>query len=315
MTQRFDDDELTYFDKTAKKFIELRKNWRDWCPFEPIPYVRDTEWKIVEKIREPMASVDGTMSSLAATAYTTGTAKVVHYVSHFQWPEVEVEVARNTGNQISTDEIRLALEKMDDRVQRFAIQGAMTWDGVPGTGLLANAVDVGVTTDLSAIYWSTIGTTGALGGPFQHAKAAFDVFNDAGYEPPYVWLLGSNCRTGLAQPTSDFDNRSARQHIAEAFGIEAFVFLPMVPFGGTQTQDDLTIKALPVPAANDSRWAMMKAEANHFAMQEIYPPKLTIVPDMDLRNKMYYGRLETAVAMRISQVAAVVDEDSVNFEA
>ena len=147
MSQRFDDDELTYFDKEAKKFIELGSNWRDWCPFEPIPFVRDTSWKVMEKINEPMASLDGSMSRLAATTYTTGTAKVVHFVLHFQWPEVEVEVARDSGNKISTDEIRLALEKMDSRVERFAIQGAMPWDGVTGNGILTSATDVGATTD------------------------------------------------------------------------------------------------------------------------------------------------------------------------
>jgi hypothetical protein len=314
-SQRFDDDEMTFLDKQGKMFIEQSTNWRDWCPFEPIPWVEDTEWKILEKIRAPTVSKDGSMTSLAASSYTTGTAEVRFFRSHFQWTEMEVNNARTTGNMIASEEMRLAMRKMNESIERFIIQGAMPWDGVAANGLLTNATDVGGTTALDAIYWNVIGTTGALGGPFQHARAAFDVFDTAGYSPPYIWLLGSNLRVGLANPTSDFDNRSARDHIADAFDIEKFVFLPIVPFGSVQKQDDLTTYRLPVPAGDDSRWAMVKADSNNFAVQEIFAPEFTIVPDMNLKNKVFTGYIETAVALRISHPSAVVQEAEVDIEA
>ena len=274
-------------------------------PIETIPLARTSKWYTVEKIRQPAGSLDGTMTTLAATAYTEGSANLIWYSYHFEWKEIDVESARRNGVPLQSDDIRLAMARMDKAIERLIIQGSMSWDPVDISGLKSGATDVDAALDDN--YWNT------QGEPYNHALAGYSDLIDAGYEPPFVWVLSSNLRPGLAQKDNDYSDRPSRALIADAFGIERFVFLPAS--SSSPSKNDLTIYPMFTPAGDDGCWMMMKADRNNFALQEVSPPRLTIIPEMDVKTRTYYGRLDWVGTMRITHADSVIYEDQVDLVA
>lgn len=302
---RFTDEEITYFDQQAHMFVETTNNWRDWCPFETIPYKRKSEWKIIEKIRDAATSLEGSRTNLAATSYTVDEAPLIWFGHHFEWTEAEVMIARQTGNNISTDEIRLSGRRIDEQIERLILQGTMTWETPVSTGILSGATDNNGGLDDDP--WNTIGN------PYDHAFSGYNTLLNNGYDPPFTWLLGHNLRAGLAQRDLTTSSKSARDAIADAFEIDNFQFTRVIPNGGAQTRNDLTIYPFGISAGDDSMWAMMKADPNNFIVQEVFAPKLTIIPEMDERRKVFYGRNDWFGVLKLVHANSVVDEDQVDL--
>ncbi len=302
---RFTDEEITHFDQEAHMFVETTNNFRDWCPFETIPYKRKTEWKIIERIRDAAASLEGSRTSLAATSYTTAESPLIWFGHHFEWTEAEVMIARQTGNNISTDEIRLSARRIDEQIERLILQGTMGWETPVITGILAGATDNNGGLDDDP--WNTIGN------PYDHAFSGFDTLQNNGFDPPFTWLLGHNLRSGLAQRDLTTSSESARTAIADAFEIDNFQFTRVLAAGGAQGRNDLTISPFGIAAGDDSMWAMMKIDRNNFTIQEVFPPKLTIVPQMDERRKVFYGRRDWFGTLKLVHATSVVDEDAVDL--
>ena len=267
---------------------------------------REIEWKVVKQIRDAMATLDGSRTALAATTYEYATAKLMWLGHHFEWSELEVENSRDTGNMISTDEIRLAFDRVNMQAARAIIQGSLGWEPPAITGILSGAT--ANPTDLSAVYWKT-----PSGGPYAHAQSGYDALLDAGYSPPFTWLLGHNLRGGLASKDNDYSDRPTRSLIAEAFEIDNIQFAPIKATAALR--NDLTVYPMTEPDSVDSRWLMYKQDINNFSVQEVFQPKLTIEEKMDIRRRRFYGRLDYFFTVKIDHADAVINEADVDFAA
>lgn len=261
----------------------------------------------MEKIRDAAASLEGSRTSLAATSYTVDEAPLIWFGHHFEWTEAEVMIARQTGNNIATDEIRLSGIRIDEQIERLALQGTMGWETPAITGLISGATDVNAVLDDN--YWNVIGE------PYAHALEGYNDLNTAGYEPPYTWLLGHNLRGGLAQRDTAESSVPARTSIANAFDVDNIQFTRVLAAGGAQARNDLTIYPLGIATGDDSIWLMMKADRNNFSIQEVFPPKLTIIPEMDERRKVFYGRQDWFGTLKIVHAGSVIIENSVDLVA
>ena len=295
---RFTDEEITFFDQEAHRFVQRPSLWRNWCPFKSIPFARKTEWKVLNRIADAHATIDGSRTSLAASTYTWDEAELMWLGHHFEWSEIEVETARRTKNNISTDEIGLAFRKFDKQIERFLLQGSMPWEVPTNVGLIAGATD----SDSSATIWDTVG------GPYVHAGNGYGILTNLGYDPPFTMLLSDNLRAGLANEHVAGGGESAKSVIRDAFEIDNFQFTAI----GANTRDGLTVNPLPAPAGDDGRWLMMKADAENFQLLEALPPTLTLVPEMDVKARSFYGRLDAFFTIKKVNTNAVTDEDSVN---
>lgn len=301
---RFTTEEITYFDDQAHMFVENTANWRDWCPAQTIPMKRHASWKVATAIADAAATLDGSRSSLAATSYTTGEAELVWFAHHFIWPELEVETARQEGVPISTEEIRLSLNRIDKQIARLIMMGNMTWEAPTITGLNSAAQDA----TAAVPDWDD------AGGPYAQIIQGYGLLNTAGYEPPYKLVVGDNLRPGLAAEHAAGYAASSRSVIMEAFEVESIHVEAQCPFGTTITDHDLVCYPMAVPAADDGRWMLMKSDPNNFSILEVFAPKLTIVPEMDIRTRSYYGRVDWLGTMKIVHADACTDEDSVNLQ-
>ena len=311
VSYRLTDDELTYLDQVAKEYIKTPSAWNTWCPARTIPLVREVEWKVMTNMRGPKGSLDGTMTTRAATTYTTSTAKILHLAYDLHWSDLEVETARRTGSSIQTDEMALANMYMDQAIERFIISGSMSWETPDVSGLLASATDVGGYTALDAVFWDT-----PAGGPSAHAKAMYGAMNALGLRPPYTWVLGENLRKGIADLNASTSDRSSRELIKDLYEVDRIIFVPIAAAAATEL--DTTIKPFPVAAGDDSRWFAFPSTntSTYFELQQINGGKRFIFnPEIDMKTKTYYGRLEWAGTMRITHPTAVVDEDQVDLVA
>ena len=300
MSTRFSTEELTFFDQQANKFVERSRSFRDWAPFRTIPHRRRWEWKVLEKIADAKASIDGSRTSRAATTFTYNEAPLMWLGHHFEWSETEVETARDSGNDIATREIELSLSKIDDQIERFLIQGNMAWEVPTNGGIEAIAADAGATADI----WDT------AGGPYAAIQKGYGVLTNAGFDGPFDLLMSDNLRAGMANEHSAGRGIPAKDAIADAFE------LPVANHHytgiGAPVKDGLTVNGFPAPALNDGRWLMMKVDPNYFEVGEVFAPKLTIVPEMDIKRRYFYGRVDWFGTLAIKDVLAFTDEDSVN---
>lgn len=303
-TTRFTTEEITYFDQQAHMFVENATTWRDWCPYKTIPMKRHTSWKVATAIADAAATLDGSRTSLAATSYATGEAQLIWFGHHFIWPELEVETARQEGVPIATEEIRLSFERINKQIARLILGGNMTWEAPTIAGLNATSQDA----TAAVPDWED------AGGPYAQIIQGYGLLNIAGYKPPYKLLVGDNLRPGLAAEHAAGYAASSRSVIQEAFEVESIHFEAQCPFGTTITDHDLVCYPLAVPAADDGRWYLMKSDPNNFSILEAFAPKLTIVPEMDIRTRSYYGRVDWMGTMKIVHGDAVTDENSVNLQ-
>jgi len=276
--------------------------WREWFPAKTIPMSRWTEWKILEEINDAAATMDGSRTALAASSYQTGEAQLIWFGHHFIWSELEVETARNTGNQISTEEIRLAYQRINKQIARLIINGNMAWEAPTVAGITAGSTDAGAT----ALDWED------AGGPYAHMVFGYSILTALGYEPPFRLVCSQNLRAGLAAEHTAGYPTSARVAIAEAFELEGIHFEGVA--AAAATEHDIVCYPFIVPAADDGRWLLMKSDPNNFSILEVFPPKLTIVPEMDIKARSYYGRLDWLGTVKIVHADAVTDEDSVDLQ-
>jgi hypothetical protein len=265
---------------------------------------RHTEWKILEEINDAAATMDGSRTALAASSYNVGEAQLIWLAHHFIWSELEVETARRTGNQIETEEIRLAYQRMNKQIARLILQGNMTWEAPTVAGIIAGSTDAGAT----APDWED------AGGPYAHMVFGYGVLTALGYAPPFTLVCGVDLRAGLAAEHSAGYGKSARAAITEAFELDGIHFEGRTLTGVTITDHDLVCDPFPVAAADDSRWILLKSDPNNFSILEVFPPKLTIVPEMDIKTRSYYGRLDWFGTVKIVHADAATDEDSVDLQ-
>jgi len=304
MASRFTDEEITYIDNQASQWIYEGSQWREWFPAKTIPMSRHSEWKVLEEINDAAATMDGSRTALAATSYTTDEAQLIWFGHHFIWTELEVETARRTGNQISTEEIRLAYQRMNKQIARLIIQGNMAWEAPTVAGIEATSGDAAA----AAGDWED------AGGPYSHILLGYNVLTAAGFAPPFKLICGTDLRAGLAAEHAAGYAKSARAVITESFELDGIYFEGICPFGTAITDHDLICYPLPVAAADDSRWIMLKSDPNNLSILEVFPPKLTIVPEMDIKTRSYYGRLDWFGTVKIVHATAVADENSVNLQ-
>ena len=301
---RFTDEEITYFDNQAAQWVDEDSTWRDWFPAKTIPMKRWTEWKILEEINDAAATMDGSRTALAASSYQVGEAQLMWLAHHFIWSELEVETARNTGNQISTEEIRLAYQRMNKQIARLIIQGNQTWEAPTIAGIEATAADSGAT----ALDWED------AGGPYAHMVFGYSALTAAGYSPPFKLVCSTNLRAGLAAEHAAGYPTSSRTAITEAFELEGIYFEGIAAAAAT----DHDIACYPFEVSGDGatggRWMLLDSDPNNFSILETGPPKLTIVPEMDIKNRSYYGRLDWFGTVKIVHATAVADEDAVDLQ-
>lgn len=304
MSFRLEPEEVTVIKKEALAYIQRISKWREYVDVETIPLARVAEWRKIEPFVGPQFDLDGTATQLAAAAFTTDTVQVGHFGYHFEWKEIDVASSRRSGTPLQETDIAESLTKMTKAIERFVLQGTMTWEAPDINGLLTNATDVGATVDLSAVYWNSVG------GPAEHAQAAFQVLNDNGFDPPYTWVLSTNLRPGMGNFNSDYNDRLGLEVVKE-MGFDKIVYVPAK--ATAPTKYDTTIYPMKTPVADDGSWAAMKADKNNFTVLEVSPPVLALNPVMGMRNRTFYGRLDYWATVRVTHPSAVVTEFEVDL--
>ena len=298
-SSRFDSEELSFIDQSAHDFIARKSEWRSYIPYETIPWARKSEWKVADAIHEAAATLDGSRTNLAATSYTWDEAPLGWLGYHFEWSELEMEIARQSGNKVRMDDIRFAYEHLDRQIERAFWQGSMVWDRYAVPGIIGTEVDALA----SAPDWDD------AGGPYEHAKIGWGVMHDSGFDGPYTWVMSRNLQKGMFARDLATEPHSAKNAIMEAWEIDKMVFVGQ----GAPAQDANTINAFPAPGADDGRWVMFKADKNNALIQEVFAPKLTVIPEMDQKRKKFYARLDYFFTVKNVHTTSFCTEDSVDL--
>lgn len=300
---RFTDEEMSFIDQSAHEFLDAQTHtWRDYFPYESIPWARKSEWKIADKIHEAAGTIDGSRTNLAATSYTWDEAELCWFGFHFEWPEIEIEIARRTGNNIRMDDIKFAYRKLEKQIERALWQGAMTWDRFVLEGVIAQSTDLNSAAADAVDFEDT-------GGAYIVAKAMWQKLQDGGIPEPYTMVISDNLKGYMRSRDLATDYKSAEVSISEAWGVENYFYLGAL----APTIDADTIYGYPAATANDGLITMFNKSSEYGVLQEVFAPKLTIIPEMDQKRKMYYGRLDYFYTVKVVHDKNYVHENSINI--
>lgn len=300
---RFTDEELSFIDQSAHEFLEKQKHtWRDYFPFEPMPWARKSEWKIADRIHEAAGTIDGSRTNLAATSYTWDEAALAWFGFHFEWPEIEIEIARQTNNNIRMDDIKFAYRKLDKQIERAIWQGAMTWDEFVLEGVIAQSTDLNSATADAVDFEDT-------GGAYIVFQELWQKLQDGGIPEPYYAVISDNLKRYMKARDLATDYKPAEQSIREAWDVEKYFYVGAAAPG----IDSDTINPYPAATANDGLITMFNPSSEYGAVQEVFAPKLTIIPEMDQKKKIFYGRLDYFYTVKVVHDENYVHENSINI--
>lgn len=258
------DNEVKAYLQQADMYIEMESSYRSWAPIRTCPWAKQNEWYVLTRFEVPRGSEDGSDYVEVQTARTAATANQISYTYKFVIPYGDVEMARQSGIPIWSDNIKVGLKQMDMQIAHLALEGSHSWDEVAINGLR----DGGTEDANDAHVWNTV--TNPID---DHLLTSIGNLNTAGFRGPYTWLLSGNLEKGLLMKYGAGD--PPQKELASAMGINQFVFLPI----GTSDRDQI----YPIGAADadDGVWFIYKKDPSVWRIAEVGPPTVKVKPELN----------------------------------
>lgn len=291
-------EEIKTIEKAAHDFPELGGTVRQWIPRKKVPHAYATEWFTLNRVTRPQSSKFGRPGMGVRTARTAAEANSVYFRFDITWDFTEVEMARNAGVPIQTEDVRTARRQMEMEISRLVYQGLD--DDVYIAGLLDSGEDTdsGLDDDL----WDTVGE------PIEHANQGTKDLIANHFPPPYIWVLSWNLWGGLAIKHNAAVDLSTREYIAKAYQVAPIYFEQ----NGTST--DLIVYPLPPATTDDGVWLMLKPAMENFRLEEMTDGiELHIDPKLDQDDMVYRAIMLWHGTLAIVQASSIVFEPDVDL--
>jgi len=293
------DNEVTSFIMEANDYVKLSVPYNSILPVKRIPDGYTHTWYVNREVQAPQGSKDGRDNFDVRTDRTASSANITSYVYTFEIPRVEVEMARQAGVPIWSENVSNAMRKMNDTILHLQIRGSnAAFDKVAITGMYGGGTDTNGALDDDP--WDTV--TNPID---DHLASGWGDLNTAGYEPSYTWLLSSVLRPGLMKKYGAGD--PPQIELLSSWGVDELIFLPT----GTVTR--MNVYPMGAATGDDGLWFLYKKDPNYAYLAEVFPPTTTLDPQLDMRRQCYHGRIEWRGTVAIVQSTSIVWEDQVDL--
>lgn len=280
----------------ASKYAQLDSGYRNWMPIETIPRAETSVWYTLASIPGPAISVDGADYEGVRTARTEDSSPILWLRYKFHWDITEVESAQRAGVPLKADDAMIALRMMDDKITQMILEGLDVPDVI--NGATEDGTDLGATLDATVV-----GTADSF---ITHASTAYNHLLTSGFRPPYRWIVSDTVAQYLGLPLGAGGGNSQGNYIDQTFGftthiersIDATTFAANIEIG-------LEDNCYPfVYTADDGIWVALAASPENMALQEVFPPTMTINPELNRDTNKYEGFVEWQGTVRFTHTAA-----------
>ena len=297
--------DLDYVRKAASAYAHLDTGVRSWMPIETIPRAYTSKWYTLEEIPGPALSVDGADYIGVRTARLEGSNPLIYMRYKFHWDQTEVEAAQRAGVPLKADDALIALRHMNDKIAQMVLEG-LDWPDVI-SGASESGTDLGATLD--ATMWATADSA------ITHASTLYNHFITNGFRGPYHWIVGDTLAQYLGLPLGAGGGQSQGNYINDTFGFTTFIENSVVDTTFAANVE-LGLEDICYPmvfTTDDGIWVGLAASPENMALQEVAPPTVTVIPEIDKDTNKYYGYVEWQGTVRFTHAAAAAYMEDVDL--
>ncbi len=296
--------DLEYVKSAASMFKGLDTGVRSWMPIEPIPRADLSKWYTLEEIPGPAISISGGDYMGVRTARAEGSNPLIYMRYKFHWDQNEVDSARRAGVPLQADDAKVALRSINNKIAQMVLEG-LDWPEV-----ISGATEVG--TDLIG---STAAVVGTADNYITHASAIYNHFLSNDLRGPYHWIVGSTVARYLGLPLGAGGGQSQGNYIDDTFGFNTFIekcelnttFAANIEVGLEEVIPPMIYNT------NDGIWIALAASPENMALQEVAPPTVTVMPEINRETNKYEGYVEWQGTVRFTHDAAACFNELVNI--
>lgn len=301
---RLTDDEVTSFVMEANDYVKLETPYTNILPIKRIADGYIHKWYVSTEVEGPQSSKDGREGYDVRTARTESSANITSFVYTFEIPRVEVDMARNAGVPIWSENVGNSLRKMNATICNLITTGSNSWDKVSITGMYTGGTVCA--TALDAIKWNSATSV------TQHANAGFNDLYGRGYAGPYHWVLSSSLRSGMNVKYGAGD--PAQIDMLDPYDIPKSNLIFLEGSGSSATATTrMNLYPMGTPVGDEGTWLMYKKDPNYAYVAEVMPITTTIKPELDFIRQCYHGRVEWRGTVAIVQAGSIVYEEQADL--
>ena len=296
--------DLEYVRAAASAYAHLDTGVRTWMPIETIPRAMVSKHYTLEEIPGPAVSITGGDYMGVRTARLEGESPLVFMRYKFHWDITEVEAAQRAGVPLKADDATIALRHINDKIAQMVLEG-LDWPEV-----VSGSTEVG--TDLNATTAAVVGTADNF---ITHAAVIYNHFITNNFRGPYNWIVSASVARYLGLPLGAGGGQSQGNYIDDTFGFTTYI---------EKSELDTTFAAnievglediIPpfIHNTNDGIWVALAASPENMALQEVAPPTVTIMPELNRETNKYEGFVEWHGTVRFTHGAAACQNELVNI--
>jgi len=294
--------DLEYVRQTASMYAQLDTSYRTIFPVETIPRCTTSKWYTLTNIPGPAISVEGEDYEGVRAARTEGSNPVVWLRYKFHWTITEVEAAQRAGQPLKADDARVGLRMIHDKIAQIAIEGLDVPDVI--SGITETGTDLGATLDATMV-----GTADSF---ITHALTGANHLLTNGFRGPYHMVVSDTVAQYLGLPLSAGGGRTQKEYMEAALtqigGAPGKIFIERAVAAATLAANieiGLEDNCWPmVYTADDGIWTMTAANPENFAIQEVGPPSVTVIPELNRETNTYEGFVEWQGTLRTTHAAS-----------
>jgi hypothetical protein len=303
MSMKLTDNEVTSFILEANDYVSLSVPYNTILPIKRIKDGYTHTWYVSTEIDGPESSKDGRAPYDVRTARDPSSANIQSFVYTFEIPRVEVTMAQQAGVPIWSENTGNAMRKLNDALLLLQIRGSQIWDNVSITGMITGGTDVNAALDDDK--WDTVTK------PIDfHLKEGYGDLNTAGYSGPFTWLMSSNLEPGLIKKYGAGD--PSQKTMVGDYKVNEMIFLPSTETSGT-ANTRTALKPMGAPGGDEGTWLLYQKDPNYAYYAEVFPPTVTLDPNLDFRRQSYHGRIEARGTVAIVQSTSISYENEVDL--
>jgi uncharacterized linocin/CFP29 family protein len=305
--------DLTNVRKEAEMYKEHPTGYRQWMPIETIPRSITSKWYSLARVVTPVLSMDGSDYVGVRTARTEDSAPVIWMRYKFHWDITEVEAAQKAGVPLKSDDARVALKQIDNKIAQLIINGLDYPDTI--NGLTEDGTDLGGGLDTTYV--------GVADDFIDHAIVGYNHLLTNGYRGPYHFIVSDTISQFLYIPVTgshgitqwDYleDNLSKQLRLPNGFKIftERAIDAASLPVEETLEEEIYPM----VYSADTGIWVMIAADPANMALQEVSQPTFTVNPEINRDTNKYEGYVEWQGTLRITHATAACYMEDVDHSA
>jgi len=297
--------DLEYVKAAASAYAHLDTGVRSWMPIETIPRAYTSKWYTLEEIPGPAVSVDGADYMGVRTARLEGSNPLLYMRYKFHWDQTEVDAAVRGGIPLKADDAVIALRHINDKIAQMCLEG-LDWPDVI-SGATETGTDLGA--GLDTTMWATADSA------ITHASTIYNHFITNGFRGPYNWIVGDTLAQYLGLPLGAGGGSSQGNYINDTFGFNTYIENSEVDTTFAANIETGLEDVIPTMIYNtdDGIWVALAASQENMALQEVAPPTVTIMPEIDKDTNKYYGYVEWQGTVRFTHGAAACYMEDVDL--